>query len=171
MLEQSPPPLTRQLTDLAAGVRAEAALRAAEAGLVAALHALILGCLARLLARLDDLAALWVSGQLPHPNHTIAPPHPSRAARDGASPPAGPSSGTPSCGAPSRGANPGHAPPAPIMRAPRVAPERPPARTRAPLPLPAHPIAQRRALEAAVERCNFSNDAMPRRYSHGLNVA
>ena len=63
MLENSP--LTHQIAGLAAGIQTEADLRAAEAGAVAALHALILASLAHLLARLADMIGLWQSGLLP----------------------------------------------------------------------------------------------------------
>jgi len=46
-------------------MRAQAADHAAQAGLMAALHALSLAALARIFARLGDMIDLWQSGQLP----------------------------------------------------------------------------------------------------------
>ena len=59
------------LAGLLAGMRAETAQLAAQAGIVAMLHALIMSCLTRLVGRLDDLMTLWLSGQLPAPDTAI----------------------------------------------------------------------------------------------------
>jgi len=67
MLVTAPAPLPQHAAGLAAAMRAEADLRAAEAGLVAALHTLILATLARLLTRLEEMVALWQAGRLPLP--------------------------------------------------------------------------------------------------------
>jgi len=64
-----------------AGIRADAAYHAAQAGLIAALHALILTALARLIARLDHIVTLWAAGQLPIP--APAKPRTERTARPG----------------------------------------------------------------------------------------
>jgi len=55
-------------------MRTEAALRAAQAGIVAALEALVLTLLARIVARLDCMLALWQAGRLPVPPPHRAPP-------------------------------------------------------------------------------------------------
>lgn len=60
------------LAGLLAGMRAETAQLAAQAGIVAMLHALIMSCLTRLVGRLDHLMTLWQAGQLPIP-HTGTP--------------------------------------------------------------------------------------------------
>jgi len=65
MLDQSPQPLAERIADMAAELRATADEAAAQAGLVAALHALILAALVRIFTRLEDMVALWQSGQLP----------------------------------------------------------------------------------------------------------
>ncbi len=70
MLVQAPSPLAAQVAAITAGIRAESDLRAAEAGLIAALQALILATLARLFSRLESLIELWAAGQLPIPAHT-----------------------------------------------------------------------------------------------------
>ena len=62
------PPLTQQVAGLAAGCRCESGRLAAQAGVVAALHALIFAALAGLLGRLESLMALLAAGQLP--SHT-----------------------------------------------------------------------------------------------------
>ena len=64
----APPPLTQQVAGLAAGCRCESGRLAAQAGAVAALHALIFAALAGLLGRLESLMALLAAGQLP--SHT-----------------------------------------------------------------------------------------------------
>ena len=61
-------PLAAQAGAIAAAIRAEASHQALKAGMVAALHALILSALARLVARLENLVQLWQAGLLPsHP--------------------------------------------------------------------------------------------------------
>ena len=55
------------LAGLLADMRLESARRAAQRGVLVALHALILSALTRLLGRLDALLTLWQSGQLPTP--------------------------------------------------------------------------------------------------------
>jgi hypothetical protein len=62
-----PTPLPQALQALVGELRAESALRAAEAGLVAALQALILTLLVRLLSRLEAMVTLWQAGLLPPP--------------------------------------------------------------------------------------------------------
>ena len=62
-----PTPLAIQVAGIAADLHATAEHRAAQAGVVAALHALILATLARLFTCLEDLVTLWQSGQLPAP--------------------------------------------------------------------------------------------------------
>lgn len=62
----SDPPLAQQVAGIRAGVHAQADHYAVRSGVVAALHVLILACLARLLARFEDILALWQAGQLPH---------------------------------------------------------------------------------------------------------
>jgi|GEM_PF-2270219 len=77
MLETAPPPLAQHIAGIAAGMRAMADDQAAQAGLVAALHALILATLARLLSRLEQMVELWQAGQLPEPPPSrAAPPRP-----------------------------------------------------------------------------------------------
>ncbi len=61
---------------MAAEMRAAADHQAAEAGLIAALHALILATLARLFNRLENMVALWAAGALP-----VLPPRQPNAAR------------------------------------------------------------------------------------------
>ena len=65
MLLSTPSLLAQHVAGIHAELRAEADHHAAQAGVIAALHALILTALARLFARLDDLLALWQAGQLP----------------------------------------------------------------------------------------------------------
>ena len=83
MLDKPTPLLAHHLAALTAELRAQADRAAAEAGLIAALHALILATLARLFTRLETLVDLWAAGQLPHltqavrPRATPAPAHPS----------------------------------------------------------------------------------------------
>ena len=60
-------PLAAQAGAIAAAIRAEASQRAAQAGMVAALHALILSALARLVTSLENLVQLWQAGLLPSP--------------------------------------------------------------------------------------------------------
>ena len=60
-------PAAPPLAGLLADMRAETAQLAAQAGVVAMLHALIMSCLVRLVMRLDHLMTLWQSGQLPTP--------------------------------------------------------------------------------------------------------
>ena len=55
------------LAGLLADMRLESARRAAQRGVLVALHALILSALTRLLGRLDALLTLGQSGQLPPP--------------------------------------------------------------------------------------------------------
>ncbi len=67
-----PPPLAPQIAGLTAGLRAESAALADRYGtiparLVAAVHAMLLAALARLMDRLEQLLLLWQSGQLPQP--------------------------------------------------------------------------------------------------------
>ena len=69
VLENHPPPLASQVAGITADLRATADLHAAQAGLVAALRALILATLARLFTHLEGLIALWQSGQLPAPEN------------------------------------------------------------------------------------------------------
>jgi len=70
MLEIHPPPLATRVAGIAADLRATADLHAAQAGALAALHALILAAFVRLFDRLADLVTLWQSGQLPPPSRT-----------------------------------------------------------------------------------------------------
>ncbi len=65
MSEHSTTPLAHQVAIMAAEMRAAADHQAAEAGLIAALHALILATLARLFDRLENMVALWAAGALP----------------------------------------------------------------------------------------------------------
>jgi hypothetical protein len=65
MSEHPPTPLAHQVAVMAAEMRAAADHQAAEAGLIAVLHALILATLARLLDRLETMVALWATGALP----------------------------------------------------------------------------------------------------------
>lgn len=65
MSEHPPTPLAHQVAIMAAEMRAAADHQAAEAGLIAVLHALILATLARLLDRLETMVALWAAGALP----------------------------------------------------------------------------------------------------------
>ena len=58
-------PLAAQAGAIAAAIRAEASHQARKAGMVAALHALILSALARLVASLENLVQLWQAGLLP----------------------------------------------------------------------------------------------------------
>jgi len=59
---------------MCADARAQAALRAAEAGIVAALQAMILALVARILSRLEAMVVLWQAGQLPNPSPVAACP-------------------------------------------------------------------------------------------------
>ena len=74
--------LALHVAGLSAALRAEADHHAVQAGLVMALHALILAAPARIMARLENLIALWQAGQLPAPQprtrtaHTRTPPKP-----------------------------------------------------------------------------------------------
>ncbi len=67
METHGPHPLTQQVAGLAAGCRCESDRLAAQASLVAAVHALILSALAGLLGRLETILALWAAVQLPLP--------------------------------------------------------------------------------------------------------
>ena len=95
-MEQTPSTtLAAQAGAITAAICAEANQRAAQAGVVAALHALILAALARLFAGLENLLHLWQAGQLPASGATApcrspasaAAPHPSRHAVPGLSRP------------------------------------------------------------------------------------
>ncbi len=59
-----------------ASLRDDAAYFRAQSGLIAALHALILATLVRIVARLDHMVTLWAAGQLPLP--APAKPRPAR---------------------------------------------------------------------------------------------
>jgi len=76
VLEKSPHPLAQQVAGIAANMRAQAADQAAQAGLIASLHALILAALAQIFAHLGAMFDLWQSGQLP-PCPAPAPRSPS----------------------------------------------------------------------------------------------
>lgn len=91
MLVQSSPPLAQRVAGIAAAMRATADEQAAGAGLLAALHALILTTLARLFGRLEHIVQLWQAGQLSlpaEPQPARRSPAPSRAKRTTASRPA-----------------------------------------------------------------------------------
>jgi|GEM_PF-6344798 len=67
---------------MASEMRAKAHDRAAQWGPVAALHALILAMLARILLRLETMIHLWQQGLLPpHSSRPPAPTHPHDRAR------------------------------------------------------------------------------------------
>ena len=85
MLENSP--LAQHLAVILTDIRAGAAHQAARNGAVAALHALILAALARLLARFENVLAHWQSGQLaPSVPAGPAPAHPPSTPRDTTAP-------------------------------------------------------------------------------------
>lgn len=67
-------PLAAQAGAIAAAIRAEASHQAIKAGMVAALHALILSALARLVTSLENLLQLWQAGALPSPASRPATP-------------------------------------------------------------------------------------------------
>ena len=67
-------PLAAQVGAITAAIRAEANQRAAQAGVIAALHALIFAAFARMVAGLEKLIQLWQSGLLPQASAT-APRH------------------------------------------------------------------------------------------------
>ncbi len=69
-------PLAAQAGAIAVAIRAEACHRAAQAGIVATLHALILSALARLVTSLENLLQLWQAGVLPPPAARPAAPRP-----------------------------------------------------------------------------------------------
>ena len=60
-------PFVQQLAGISATLRADAAARACESGVIAALQALLLAALLRLVDRLQELVTLWAAGQLPPP--------------------------------------------------------------------------------------------------------
>ena len=74
VLDKKPLTFAPQVASIAADLRATADFHAAQAGLVAALHALILAALARLFTRLEDLVTLWQSGQFSAPASHIREP-------------------------------------------------------------------------------------------------
>lgn len=90
MQHTSSTPLAAQAGAIAAAIRAEASHQALKAGMVAALHALILSALARLVARLENLVQLWQAGLLP--------PHPATPARRTNPPISAPLAAAPSTG-------------------------------------------------------------------------
>lgn len=77
MQQAHPNSLPAQAGAIAVAIRADADQRAKHGGAVALLHALILGALARIFARLGDMIALWQAGLLPL---TCAAPSPPRRA-------------------------------------------------------------------------------------------
>ena len=110
-MPDAPTPLAASAAGILAALRHEADCHAADlslgSGPVAALHALILACLARLLTSLGDLLDLWRAGQLPPPQ----PANPTGLRQAGSTPlPAAPHPGRSAvCGTPST-AWPGPAP-------------------------------------------------------------
>lgn len=63
-----PPPLS-PLANTVASLRVATLARPAHAWVPAAIHALILACLARLFGRLEEMVRLWQAGLLPPPTH------------------------------------------------------------------------------------------------------
>lgn len=92
--------LAQTIGTFAAGIRAEADCRAEQAGAIAVIHALILATIARLVARFEQVFALWLAGALPSlspRSHSrpckTAPGASARLHRNG--PPCGPQRRTP----------------------------------------------------------------------------
>ncbi len=63
------PPHPSPLADSVATLRAATLATPAHAWLPAAIHALILACLARIFGRLEEMIRLWQAGLLPPPTH------------------------------------------------------------------------------------------------------
>ena len=124
MKTQGPTSLARNLAVILTDIRSEADRRAAERGLVAALHALILSAFARLFTRLETLVSLWQAGQLPLP---LAPPRIPIARLH----PPGQTRQQPNTPRPHRGTTPGFRPHAPLQA--RLSPRAKPPIPRAPL--------------------------------------
>ena len=120
LMEPIPPSLGAQI----AGLRSSALAQERYVWIPAAIHALIIACLARIFASLERLVALWQSGLLP-------PPQPSRPSR----------TPRPSCPRPSRRRTPGlrRVRPRSVSRnaARRHTVHRLPSRTANPCPIPA----------------------------------
>jgi hypothetical protein len=83
------PPHPSPLADSVATLRIATLATPAQAWLPAAIHALILACLARVLGRLEDMIRLWQAGLLPPPRErqrtvrtNLADPRPREARQD-----------------------------------------------------------------------------------------
>lgn len=71
--QEAPPSLAQAFAAMAGEMRAQADRRAQDWGPVAALHALLLATLARLVGRLETIFLAWQQGQLPPPARARTP--------------------------------------------------------------------------------------------------